>query len=70
MFSSDLAYSNAKLIELYLLMVYFFRFATILVQVAQPDVTVGNLQGLRTFRVLRALKTVSIVPGRFISTNA
>lgn len=25
---------------------------------------VGNLAGLRTFRVLRALKTVSIMPGR------
>lgn len=27
---------------------------------------VGNLAGLRTFRVLRALKTVSIMPGKFI----
>lgn len=26
---------------------------------------VGNLAGLRTFRVLRALKTVSIMPGKF-----
>lgn len=26
---------------------------------------VGNLAGLRTFRVLRALKTVSIMPGEF-----
>lgn len=26
-------------------------------------VTIGNLAGLRTFRVLRALKTVSIIPG-------
>lgn len=26
---------------------------------------VGNLAGLRTFRVLRALKTVSIMPGRW-----
>ena len=25
---------------------------------------VGNLAGLRTFRVLRALKTVSIMPGK------
>lgn len=29
---------------------------------------VGNLAGLRTFRVLRALKTVSIMPGRIIYT--
>lgn len=26
---------------------------------------VGNLAGLRTFRVLRALKTVSIMPGKY-----
>ncbi|XP_035829755.1 sodium channel protein 1 brain [Aplysia californica] len=45
-------------------------FLTILVQVADPSVTVGNLQGLRTFRVLRALKTVSIVPGLKTIVNA
>lgn len=28
---------------------------------------VGNLAGLRTFRVLRALKTVSIMPGNTVS---
>lgn len=27
---------------------------------------VGNLAGLRTFRVLRALKTVSIMPGKLM----
>lgn len=27
---------------------------------------VGNLAGLRTFRVLRALKTVSIMPGKIL----
>ncbi|KAG8041733.1 hypothetical protein G9C98_007037 [Cotesia typhae] len=30
---------------------------------------VGNLAGLRTFRVLRALKTVSIMPGKFTSSQ-
>ncbi|GFR71119.1 sodium channel protein [Elysia marginata] len=45
-------------------------FATIIVQLANPDITVGNLQGLRTFRVLRALKTVSIVPGLRTIVNA
>lgn len=30
---------------------------------------VGNLAGLRTFRVLRALKTVSIMPGRYFATS-
>lgn len=29
---------------------------------------VGNLAGLRTFRVLRALKTVSIMPGNLIAS--
>ena len=32
--------------------------------------TVGNLAGLRTFRVLRALKTVSIMPGLKTIINA
>lgn len=31
---------------------------------------VGNLAGLRTFRVLRALKTVSIMPGTVIAYTA
>lgn len=31
---------------------------------------VGNLAGLRTFRVLRALKTVSIMPGLKTIINA
>lgn len=30
---------------------------------------VGNLAGLRTFRVLRALKTVSIMPGKILRNN-
>lgn len=30
---------------------------------ATIGMAVGNLAGLRTFRVLRALKTVSIMPG-------
>lgn len=30
---------------------------------------VGNLAGLRTFRVLRALKTISILPGRLNFTS-
>ena len=40
------------------------RFVTIIIQLADDSISVGNLQGLRTFRVLRALKTVSIVPGK------
>ena len=30
-------------------------------------IDLGNLAALRTFRVLRALKTVAIIPGEFIS---
>lgn len=31
-------------------------------------IDLGNLAALRTFRVLRALKTVAIVPGTFVVT--
>ena len=31
-------------------------------------IDLGNLAALRTFRVLRALKTVAIVPGNVIQT--
>lgn len=33
-------------------------------------VNLGNLAGLRTFRVLRALKTVSIMPGKAIFSGS
>ena len=29
-------------------------------------IDLGNLAALRTFRVLRALKTVAIIPGKYI----
>ena len=32
-------------------------------------IDLGNLAALRTFRVLRALKTVAIIPGKFIFNN-
>lgn len=38
-------------------------FVVILSGYATLAVEIGNLAGLRTFRVLRALKTVSIIPG-------
>lgn len=38
-------------------------FVVILSGYATLAVDIGNLAGLRTFRVLRALKTVSIIPG-------
>ena len=39
-------------------------FVVILSGYATLAVEIGNLAGLRTFRVLRALKTVSIIPGQ------
>ncbi len=33
-------------------------------------IEMGNLAGLRTFRVLRALKTVSIMPSKFTQSRA
>ncbi|XP_041373843.1 sodium channel protein 1 brain-like [Gigantopelta aegis] len=38
-------------------------FLTLTIQLADKNLDIGNLQGLRTFRVLRALRTVSIIPG-------
>ena len=40
-------------------------FVVILSGYATLAVEIGNLAGLRTFRVLRALKTVSIIPGPY-----
>lgn len=40
-------------------------FVVILSGYATLAVEIGNLAGLRTFRVLRALKTVSIIPGTY-----
>ncbi|XP_076465332.1 sodium channel protein 1 brain-like [Babylonia areolata] len=45
-------------------------FMTIIIQQAGSSTSVGNMQGLRTFRVFRALKTVSIVPGLKTLVNA
>lgn len=39
-------------------------FVVITTGYATIGMEVGNLAGLRTFRVLRALKTVSILPGK------
>ncbi|XP_045030730.1 sodium channel protein 60E isoform X2 [Daphnia magna] len=45
-------------------------FVVILSGYATLAVEIGNLAGLRTFRVLRALKTVSIIPGLRTIINA
>ena len=42
-------------------------YVTLVIELGDFDFPVGNLAGLRTFRVLRALKTVSIMPGKFLN---
>ena len=44
-------------------------YVTLIIELGEFDVQLGNLAGLRTFRVLRALKTVSIMPGMSMCTN-
>uniref|UniRef100_A0A8C6WH91 Ion transport domain-containing protein n=1 Tax=Neogobius melanostomus TaxID=47308 RepID=A0A8C6WH91_9GOBI len=39
-------------------------FSVILMALLTEFIKVGNLQALRTFRVLRALKTISVIPGK------
>ena len=39
-----------------------FRYVTM-------GIDLGNLAALRTFRVLRALKTVAIIPGKYFSSS-
>ena len=42
-----------------------FSYLTLFIEVATGSKDAfGNISGLRTFRVLRALRTVSIVPGK------
>ncbi|BFZ01527.1 hypothetical protein BsWGS_04567 [Bradybaena similaris] len=43
--------------------VIFIAFFTIMLQALYPTMPLKDTKGLRTFRVLRALRTVSIVPG-------
>ncbi|XP_066950871.1 sodium channel protein 1 brain-like isoform X1 [Macrobrachium rosenbergii] len=45
-------------------------YVTLVIELSNWDFPVGNLAGLRTFRVLRALKTVSIMPGLKTIINA
>ncbi|XP_045110283.1 sodium channel protein 60E-like isoform X5 [Portunus trituberculatus] len=45
-------------------------YVTLVIELGDMDVQLGNLAGLRTFRVLRALKTVSIMPGLKTIINA
>ena len=45
---------------------YFCRYITIILKQSSSSDTLDGIAVLRTFRVFRALKTVSIVPGRLI----
>ena len=45
--------------NLYVCIFVFCRYITM-------GIDLGNLAALRTFRVLRALKTVAIIPGKFL----
>ena len=44
-------------------MYYMFTFVC---RYITMGIDLGNLAALRTFRVLRALKTVAIIPGEFL----
>ena len=60
-FDSNTLYRNQnsrnQLIQISSLIRYFHRYITM-------GIDLGNLAALRTFRVLRALKTVAIIPGK------
>lgn len=48
---------------------YYFRYVMLLVEnlaSGSGSDALGNVAALRTFRVLRALKTVAVVPGKMI----
>ncbi|CAL4063472.1 unnamed protein product, partial [Meganyctiphanes norvegica] len=45
-------------------------YVTIIIEFGEFNIDIGNLAGLRTFRVLRALKTISILPGLKTIINA
>lgn len=53
-----------SVVFMHITVIWFCRFLT-------EFIKVGNLQALRTFRVLRALKTISVIPGkRFLKARA
>lgn len=57
---SEVSNNTVRQIKFNLFLTLFFsRYITM-------GIDLGNLAALRTFRVLRALKTVAIIPGKFI----
>lgn len=51
-------------LTLCLLLLYVDNLHTAPYRLLTEFIKVGNLQALRTFRVLRALKTISVIPGK------
>lgn len=55
--SNELVFLCSFLLFVHIIVMWLCRFLT-------EFIKVGNLQALRTFRVLRALKTISVIPGK------
>lgn len=55
-----------RLFYLCLLLLYVENHHTAPYRLLTEFIKVGNLQALRTFRVLRALKTISVIPGKAV----
>ncbi len=53
-----------RLSYVFLLLLYVDNHHTAPYRLLTEFIKVGNLQALRTFRVLRALKTISVIPGK------
>lgn len=53
-----------RLCYVFLLLLYVDNRHTAPYRLLTEFIKVGNLQALRTFRVLRALKTISVIPGK------
>lgn len=57
-------HSIFRLCYVFLLLLYVDNHHTAPYRLLTEFIKVGNLQALRTFRVLRALKTISVIPGK------
>lgn len=62
----NLYFKNAVLPEfvMFFFFVVWWKHHTAPCRLLTEFIKVGNLQALRTFRVLRALKTISVIPGK------
>ena len=81
LFYADIVLTACFVTELLLQMIYqgcpkwahdgwnWLDFIVISLAYLTMGIDLGNLAALRTFRVLRALKTVAIIPGMLLSLN-